>query len=382
MMSLESGQQKLEDDSLDNFSEVVRQHITIIRSLHPKLGSSSQTSPRAPCIDLSEYLANLHITSTAAISLNDTGLTQSDLINYIAMIELLGNMVGERRMSAISRGFYTPICFSVTHKSSTFFLQNVLEKKQNLSLGALLCFQRQHLVLITQDVDECIKNGFIDSILPASQGNTRKQRLKSYVSYLWRCNELYDSATVDQKSISLSYDSVNGSRDGLYPVWAFVFFCICGGDLSAAVDELEQNLNNGVRLTEPEVITILRYFNKYKTIYSSNVSSGTNEPMAKILNDGEVKQLVSAITNCREKYECMLDESEQQSVDPYRLIVLNLCCLGDKQALADPGLPPAFYQLQTYLLANVWMIVFERWVESVIHSASSAFNSLISAEHG
>jgi hypothetical protein len=185
-------------------------------------------------------------------------------------------------------------------------------------------------------------------------------------------------------------------QEKLFPLWPYIYYCLISGDWEIAIDELKVCIANGVPNVEADIVIVLQYYQYFISKYnqlanrtsvvdesvltelleggkSSSGTGGGGDKNQNILTREQLKEMYQAMENCKELYERetvnLTDQSSgdntggsgSSSSDPYRQLILNLVSLSDKTALSDPGLATLTYSLQTYLWANLWFMVFERY---------------------
>lgn len=373
--------------SLGGLSTLAQGHAAVIKKL-----SQSVRSP-APnvCSSFLSLSKNIDVDSVGITGVDENGLSKADLIGYKSALELLANMTGETRYKKIPPGLFSAICFNPkVFSDSTNLSLSVSEKKHFLALGAKEYLELQQLKLDIQEIDEAIQSGRVSLSYAGSDGQTRKQRLKSYIRHMHRTGNMYVH-DIDPRDIAIFPDESAGSiSDGACPLWPFIYYCLIWGDLQSAIDELTRCGESRMSIVEPEIITVLQIFRSLLQPYMSagkeRSDLDANEIKSKLfvkdITLTKVKQLSTAMSVCHELYQRELNESDERGIDPYRLLILNLVSLSDKEILTDPGISHHVYTMQTYLWANVWFSIFERWSTLLVHGESALQKVSFSMDKG
>lgn len=370
--------------SMGGLSSLAQEHASVVRKL-------AQTG-RTPAPNVSQSFVSLSkgidIDSIGVTGVDENGLSKADLIGYKSALEMLAHMTGETRYKKIAPGLFSSVCFNPKGDSASLSL-SVSEKRHFLALGAKDFLELQQLKLDVQEIDDAIQSGRVSLSYAGSDGQTRKQRLKSYIRHMHRTGNMYVH-DIDSRDISIFPDESASSVDGACPLWPFIYYCLIWGDIKSAIEELTRCAESRMSVVEPEIITVLQIF---RTLLQPYANGGDDRPdldagviksklFVKELSSAQVKQLGAAMSVCHELYQREVDEAQDRGIDPYRLLVLNLVSLSDKAILMDPGISHHVYTMQTYLWANVWFSVFERWTTLLVHGAGSLQKGSFSMDRG
>jgi len=371
-------------------SILAQEHATVVQ----KLSQTGRHPAPNVCSSFLSLSKNINVDSVGITGVDENGLSKADLIGYKSALELLASMTGETRYKKTAPGLFSSICFhpkQATGDSATAALSlSVCEKKHFLALGAKDYLELQQLKLDVQEIDDAIQSGRVALSYTGSDGQTRKQRLKSYIRHMHRTGNMYVH-DIDPRDIAIFPDeSASSISDGACPLWPFIYYCLIWGDLKLAIEELSRCAESRMSVVEPEIITVLQIFRSLQQPYANagqdRQDLDANEIKSKLfvkdITPTNVKQLSAAMSVCHELYQRELDESAERGIDPYRLLVLNLVSLSDKEILTDPGISHHVYTMQTYLWANVWFSIFERWSTLLVHGAGALQKSSLSMDKG
>lgn len=339
-------------------SDFLSAHAGVIREMH-LLAHGKRNADLAPCAALSESVSiPQHAPGGALIT---DGLTKSDLVSYKALLDFLSHIVGENGDAPVTPGIYSSVCFEAGQAYA-----NVQEdRRRTLSGGAKAYLEAQIWEIWSRAVDAAVYEGEL-SVLPSSVGTSRQQRLRSFVSYQYRiasiprdcCKVLCPPLpTAAVATPVVSRYAANELPPHATPLWAFVYHSLRIGDLAGAHSELNRCVSAGYRDGEDATAAAL------KTLIQLH---------AKTVNDVDRKNHSEKMTHCKALYEQELAKLDDGTADPYRIVVLNLLGLADKDAVATSPVPG--FSLEDFLWANLWFVQVARLVGGGLAAAQQAQN--------
>ena len=314
-------------------SELIRKHSDIVHSLNSSVRKSNLTA-NSPCSDLAKSIP-IPTQGTGKTIVSD-GLTKHDLIAYRSLLQLLSSVVGEDRHVVIPSGSYSVTCFD----SEEVYNNVLLEKRRSLSAGAIRYLQNQIWELWSHSVDEAVQSGDLTLIATKCDGTSRQQRLKTFVTYQLRVGVI---PVACRKTVLVSSSTT--------PLWAFVYHCLRIGDLSAAVNELQECVSGGYHNGEQAVLTVVNYLLRHL--------QGKDSPAAD-LSENESKILRDCISQCQSLYNIEIADNSGK-FDVYRAICLNLLSLADKDNISSACPIPGF-TLEDFLWCELWFIQVGRFI--------------------
>jgi hypothetical protein len=424
-------------DTRPQFSELVANQARVIRRLNQSSHTSGSALPAAslggePASTAGSVKPYLQLASTIRVpdgalagrgGITD-GLTKADLQAYRSHLQLLASAVGEANVQRSSTttdreallsshtatrqvpsnfpavpgemgvppaGYFSGLCLDPTDfapGSASAQFQSIEERRQWLTVGSKSYLEAQYWDVLSHSLDEAVhKEGW--AVLASAEGNSRQQRLRSFVAYQQHARQLptqcarvlastgavggADSRQAGTPSARGALRSPRAARDThtqpVIPLWAFLFQCLRVGDLGAALTELTASLAQGHVEGGAAALAVLQTLAQLLLPNASRGAFGATGPRHKPapLPEQEARAAIDAMLQCRAQYEreSALDESSQ---DPYRSLVLNLLGLANKEDLAGNGLPG--YSLEDFLWAHLWFVQYVRLFQSTLPSGA------------
>jgi hypothetical protein len=314
------------------------------------------------------------------------GLSKADLLAYRAHLQLLASAVGEtnvQRASVTSErdalvshtatrrvppsftavpgetgvppaGYFSGLCLDPTDfapgsASSQFAAAE--ERRQWLTIGTKNYLEGQYWDVLLHSLDEAVnREGW--QMLPSTEGNSRQQKLRSYVGYLHHSRQLptqcarvlastgvtgAGAASTPATPSMRRQHSAGGAGQPVIPLWVFLYHCLRVGDLATAITELLSCTSKGHVEGGLGALTVLQTLQQLQTPAPATTRHG-GVAAKPSLQEHEVRALVDAIQMCREQYE-REGAADEATLDPYRLLVLNILGLCNKEDLAGNALP-------------------------------------------
>jgi hypothetical protein len=284
-------------------------------------------------------------------------------------------------------GYFAPICVDLHDVNNIGVVE---ERKKILTSGSKNYFECQVYDVWCKTIDEAVLNGDITFLFQTSDinnnninnnssinnntnammmmegGTSRQERLLALVAYKFRMNEIpiICSKSICETLVVLKNNNKNNISNNVsqqqqqivVPLWPFVYHCLRVNDLSIVQFELQACVDAGYHSGEQFVLVIVKTLLKISAFnnntkknnnrnlfnYNNNNNNNNNNEITAItttaaLNEQDLRVFLEAIQQCRSLYvreSSKLDENFD-SVDPYRLVVLNLCGLVDKNGLAN-----------------------------------------------
>lgn len=349
-------------------SQLMQTHAGVVRAMQLQLHSKTPAATSVlPCKELSDALSVPP--NVPAKTLISDGMTKSDVFDYKSVLDLLSSIVGESDSEAIQPGFYSSICFEESDGQRS--IQE--SRRKRLTLGAKLFLEQQMAEIWSRAVDTAVFNGDM-TLLGSQDGNSRQQRLRSYVSYQFRIGAIPALCggvlcPFDQRSsVSIQLQQQGGGQFNVAstPLWAFLYHCLRVGDVASALVELNRCVSAGFREGESYACTSLRLL--------TQLSDPSYTPTT-----AEMQNLLEAMTQCTALYSADLAQDETQGgVDPYRLMVLNLLGLSDREGLSSSSIPG--FGLEDFLWSQLWFVQMARLVsDQMVDTLGATGTSLVSS---
>jgi hypothetical protein len=253
------------------------------------------------------------------------------------------------------------------------------ERRQWLTVGTKSYLEAQYWDVLSCSVDEAVrKEGW--QVLPSAEGTSRQQRLRSYVAYLHHSRQLPAQCArgvLASSGVSTGGPSTPSQRGArsmsgaftqgqpVIPLWAFLYHCVRVGDLASAVAELNAGIGRGHIEGGAAALTVLQSLLQLAAPPAGRHGQAGARQKA-TLAEHEARALVDAILQCRQQFEREAT-ADENTLDPYRLLVLNLLGLANKEDLAGNALPG--FSLEDFLWSHLWFIQYVRVLQPTLGNA-------------
>jgi hypothetical protein len=354
-------------------------HTKIFRQLNLDNSNwqNNENAPPSPALMISDFDEATLCGAEGAAGTGDF-FDASDALNYKNMMFLMSNIVNENTLTTDGRvcGRYAAVAFaddsSKSNADMSHRAQDCKLAQYQLTSGCKNYFQYIFWNYIQSVIDNAFKQGHLSSYPAAAPGHSNRRVLLMYLDIIRKSVGFSQGSVYHQnqngrggKGSRVRYCSVLPEEDpqlaSSTPLWIFVYYCIRVGELSMAIDELQQQPRGHADDYLDAVLNTLVAIQDQANAVVNRGSAG----------------VCSCASQCRSMYMDLMDEADEQrrehpvSVEPYLLHMLRILSVSDIEIACDNVKNQSINFTSTvedYMWTNVWYM----WLSHLVHLSSAA----------